>query len=316
MISISAMLAAGVICLQCFVLNADAAANTDHLDPGERLTAGERLVSADGRYVLTMQDDGNLVEYAPGNVAVWAAGTDQPTSEARLQPDGNLVVIAPGDVPVWSTHTNGSAGSTLELQSDGNVVVYAPGHLVRWSSDSGAPVSGEPQQSEPETPAAPVEPASDGTAARLCRGWGGVANNVVGAAVGSLRPAILGERDLGTPTLDGNVVRVDSKVSFYGWGACGNQIAFQMQTKACGAFGCHWETRNHGKWEFFWAHDDTGEIAQQVTMSCRPGTNSYRVHMAVVGLASTGDIGENGKAVAGAEVDSEGEDGPVVKLTC
>src|SRR5687768_2724166 len=73
-----------------------------------------------------------------------------------------------------------------------------------------------------------------------------------------------------------------------------------MQTKACGAFGCHWETRNHGKWKFFWAHDDTGEIPQQVTMSCRPGTHSYRVHMAVVGLASTGHIGENGKAVAGA----------------
>jgi hypothetical protein len=75
-----------------------------------------------------------------------------------------------------------------------------------------------------------------------------------------------------------------------------------MQTKACGVWGYTWETRNHGKWEFFWAHDDTGAIAQQVTMSCRPGTHSYRVHMAVVGLASTGDISENGKAVAGAEV--------------
>jgi len=120
--------------MQSFVLNADAAANTDRLIPGERLAAGERLVSPDGQYVLAMQGDGNLVEYAPGNRAVWATSTNRPNSEARLQTDGNLVVIAPGNTPVWSTRTDGTPGTTLELQNDGNLVLYAPGHVARWSS--------------------------------------------------------------------------------------------------------------------------------------------------------------------------------------
>ncbi|MEV6489835.1 CHAP domain-containing protein [Actinoplanes sp. NPDC051633] len=134
MITISAILASGVVLLQSFVLNADAASNTDRLNPGERLVAGERLVSPDGQYVLAMQGDGNLVEYAPGNRPVWATATRRPNSEARLQSDGNLVVIAPGNVPVWSSRTDGNAGSTLELQNDGNIVLYAPGHLARWST--------------------------------------------------------------------------------------------------------------------------------------------------------------------------------------
>lgn len=73
-----------------------------------------------------MQGDGNLVEYAPGNRAVWAGGTGRAGSVVRLQDDGNLVIIAPGNVPVWSTGT------------DGNLVVYASGHVARRSSRSGS----------------------------------------------------------------------------------------------------------------------------------------------------------------------------------
>jgi len=155
------------------------------------------------------------------------------------------------------------------------------------------------------------------SAAKRCKGVGGVANNFVAAVTGSLQPAILGEANLGTPYLDGNVVRVDSSVPFYSWGSCSSQVAFQMQSKVCGALGCHWITRNHGTFEFLWAHDDTGVVSQQVAMGCRDGTNSYRVHMAVVGVKRTGDVNEAGKPEPpGVEIHSETEDGPVVKLTC
>jgi len=113
---------------------AEAAAGTDRLNPGETLGAGARLVSANGQFVLTMQSDGNLVEYAAGNRAVWATGTARGGSVARMQTDGNLVVIAPGNVPVWATGTSGNPNATLEVQNDGNIVVYATGHIARWAS--------------------------------------------------------------------------------------------------------------------------------------------------------------------------------------
>ncbi|MEU1393509.1 MULTISPECIES: hypothetical protein [unclassified Nonomuraea] len=112
---------------------AQAAANTPVLAAGETLAAGQRLVSPDGQYVLVMQNDGNLVLYAPGNRAVWATGTHAGGSGAEMQRDGNLVVYAPGHVAVWATGTGGRLH--LELQNDGNAVLYTDdGHLARWAS--------------------------------------------------------------------------------------------------------------------------------------------------------------------------------------
>ncbi len=116
---------------------APAEAEKNRLLPNEQLGPGQRLVSPDGRFVLIMQKDGNLVEYAPGNRAVWASGTSTPQSIVRMQKDGNLVVIAPGNKPVWGTGTDGNPNATLELQDDGNVVVYAQGHKAIW--DAGIP---------------------------------------------------------------------------------------------------------------------------------------------------------------------------------
>ncbi len=103
------------------------------LHPREQLTPGEQLHSPDGRFVLVMQLDGNLVQRAPGNQPVWSSNTFRPNSVALMQSDGNFVVIAPGNVPVWATDTSYS-DSVLEVQNDGNVVVYSPGHFARWSS--------------------------------------------------------------------------------------------------------------------------------------------------------------------------------------
>lgn len=113
---------------------AAAGANSDRLLANEYLDAGQRLVSPDGQFVLTMQGDGNLVEYAPGNRAVWSSGTNRPGSILRMQGDGNVVIVAPGNQAVWATGTSGNQNATLELQNDGNVVVYGQGHQARWST--------------------------------------------------------------------------------------------------------------------------------------------------------------------------------------
>ena len=169
-----------------------------------------------------------------------------------------------------------------------------------------------------DTAHASASPGVASSAADLCQGIGGVANNLLGAVTGSLYPAILAEPDLGTPYLDGNVVRADSSVAFYSWGSCANQVAFQMQEHVCGFWGCNWVTRNHGTPEFFWAHDDTGVVAQQVTMGCRPGTHSYRVQMQVYGVSSSGDVNpaDDAPEAIGVESDNDTETGPAVQLTC
>ena len=201
------------------------------------------------------------------------------------------------------------------LTADG---VVGPATLAALDDAASGNTNPAPAASSAAPATQPTTSGGESTGESLCKGVGGVASNLLGAATGSLNPAIIGEPDLGTPYLDGVVIRADSSVPFYSWGSCANQVEFQMQTKICGLWGCNWVTRNNGIPEFFWAHDDTGAVSQQVTMSCRPGTNSYRVQMRVTGLSSSGDLNpENDEPEAiGAELDNDTEDGPVIKLTC
>lgn len=213
---------------------------------------------------------------------------------------------------------DGMVGPATKKALEAAVSVPTPTLLPPTASASPQPAAGSGSPVPTPTATTGAVPVSSSSGASLCKGAGGVLNNVVGAATGSLQPAILGEPDLGTPYLDGDVVRVDSSVPFYSWGSCADQVAFQMQTKVCGFFGCNWVTRNNGIPEFFWAHDDTGVVSQQVTMACRAGTNSYRVQMQVIGLSSSGDVdSQTGEAEAiGVEQENDTETGPVIKLTC
>jgi hypothetical protein len=125
------LVCAGLVTLAAPV--ASAGPGGSYLAANERLNPGERLWTVNG-ISLVMQSDGNLVEYAPGNRAVWASNTNKAGSIVVMQPDGNLVIIAPGNVAVWSTRTGGNPGATLELQTDGNLVVYGQGHVARWAN--------------------------------------------------------------------------------------------------------------------------------------------------------------------------------------
>lgn len=112
--------------------SATGAAGGDSLGPGETLIPNQRLVSGDGRYVLVMQGDGNLVEYAPNNVPIWASGTGTANSRLVMQGDGNLVIYTPAGTPVWATATNGTGGSFVQLQNDANIVVYTGSRTAVW----------------------------------------------------------------------------------------------------------------------------------------------------------------------------------------
>ena len=97
------------------------------------LTAGQALVSPDGRYTLVFQSDGNLVEYASGGRPVWASGTAARGGRLIAQPDGNLVIYNASGGPVWATGTGSTVRVRLVLQDDGNLVLYRSGSAM-WSS--------------------------------------------------------------------------------------------------------------------------------------------------------------------------------------
>ncbi|ORB83230.1 lectin [Mycobacterium kansasii] len=140
---------------------------SDTLGAGQRLQQGDSLVSNNGAYTLTLQEDGNLVLTADG-APVWATATDgQNVVRAELQTDGNFVLYTP-ERAVWHSDTMGSKNVRLVLQDDRNLVLYAADGPV-WSAGTqtdtppadlqksvGAPeVTGTAQAAQPVGEAAP-----------------------------------------------------------------------------------------------------------------------------------------------------------------
>ncbi|BBX68844.1 hypothetical protein MPSYJ_23050 [Mycolicibacterium psychrotolerans] len=105
---------------------------------GQWLEVGKYLQSANGRFRLYMQGDGNLVLYdeAQGHRALWASNTSgRPGLRAVMQGDGNLVLYS-GSTGVWSSKTNGHNGARLVVQDDGNLVIYK-GSTAVWDRNAG-----------------------------------------------------------------------------------------------------------------------------------------------------------------------------------
>lgn len=107
----------------------------DRMVEGLTLRAGDSLRSADRRFRLTMQGDGNLVEYDAGGHVLWASHTSGRDAYAVLQGDGNFVVYQ-GGAARWSSNSADFPDVQLRLQNDGNVVAYSQG-LAVWASSSG-----------------------------------------------------------------------------------------------------------------------------------------------------------------------------------
>jgi hypothetical protein len=133
------------------------------LSPGQEITSGTQIASPDGRFVLQMQSDGNLVLRAPGNRPLGDTGTaGHDGTIAVMQADGNFVLRAPGNIPIWASGTDGHPGTVLQVQDDGGVVLYAPGHQALRVI---FPAVLDPQNSVPTPtvpPTTPPAPANNG----------------------------------------------------------------------------------------------------------------------------------------------------------
>lgn len=106
-----------------FILNNSLA--TNQLSQGTTMYGGDYIVSPNGKFVTTMQYDGNFVTYAGGR-AVWNTGTaGNYGNYVTFQSDGNLVVYNAGNSPLWWSSTWGMGANNTALQDDGNIHIYA-----------------------------------------------------------------------------------------------------------------------------------------------------------------------------------------------
>lgn len=122
--------------LSLSVSQASATDYTFRFFAGQTLYPGESVYSPNRLYRITMQGDGNLVQFSmPGNKPFWSSGTFRGGSVAQLQDDGNFVIYAPGHVAIWSTNTR-NRGNILTVQDDANVVLRAPGNVPVWATNS------------------------------------------------------------------------------------------------------------------------------------------------------------------------------------
>lgn len=113
------------------------------------LRRGMSLTSVDGRFTISLQNDGNFVLSGLGRV-LWAS--NHAADFVLMQSDGNLVGYTNAGGATWSTGTSSSGANHLVVQSDGNLVLYtndshavwsshtryagSVGHIVQWSGDT------------------------------------------------------------------------------------------------------------------------------------------------------------------------------------
>lgn len=166
------------------------------LASGQKLAAGQSLRSANGRYELSLLQDGNLVErdLMTGALA-WSSNTSGTGAQvAIMQGDGNLVLckadpatacVADNNV-VWSSATNGHAGAWLAVQNNGDLTM-----LPRDASASATPLW--QQDIAPEVPSAPPAIATSTPAPDGATGLASSASQTT-AAIGLFTP---GEAPLG-----------------------------------------------------------------------------------------------------------------------
>jgi len=113
---------------------AGALTGEDTLRPGEQLSVGQALVSADGSQALVLQADGELALFGADGSLRWASGTAVEGAVLSVAADGDVVLAGPDGSVVWRTETSGSPGARLVLQDDGDLVVRDAQDAVRWDS--------------------------------------------------------------------------------------------------------------------------------------------------------------------------------------
>ena len=107
---------------------ADVVVNAGEFQPGHQWTSG--------KFSLLFSNVGNLeLRDTASDKLLWDTKTaGSGATKLAMQEDGNLVVYAPADKPLWASDTNANPGAALRIQEDGNLVIYSAAGKPLWSS--------------------------------------------------------------------------------------------------------------------------------------------------------------------------------------
>jgi hypothetical protein len=113
-------------------VSASRAATSGVLKSGEKLAGGQEVKSANGKFTLRMQTDGNLVFLNDKGEVKFHTGTaPNKGAVATMQADGNLTVTKNGKA-LFHTGTQGK-DVTLHVQDDENLTLRTPDGKVLWA---------------------------------------------------------------------------------------------------------------------------------------------------------------------------------------
>lgn len=104
--------------------------------PRATLERNQAWTSGNGRAILRLQEDGNLVLYKDGRPVWQAPNSWGRGNTAVFQEDGNFVVYDQRGEPVWASDTY-RRGSYLAVQDDGNLVIYNAARQPIWATNTG-----------------------------------------------------------------------------------------------------------------------------------------------------------------------------------
>lgn len=90
---------------------------------GEVLTPGQKLLSPNGRYHLIYQTDGNLVFYQSSQILWQTQTAGRPAGVASMQTDGHLCLYSPGNVFYWGTGVYGFTNGKLVVEDSGGLSI-------------------------------------------------------------------------------------------------------------------------------------------------------------------------------------------------
>ncbi len=110
------------------------------LECEQMLQQDESIWSANGKFELRLQSDGNLVLYesieGQERRVIWATNTERQGRGPyllKMQSDGNLV-LSDSQSRVWASNTGGNRCSRCVLQDNGILEVYTAAGQLTWTS--------------------------------------------------------------------------------------------------------------------------------------------------------------------------------------
>jgi hypothetical protein len=106
------------------------------LREGQSLYQGQGVRSCNGRAFFVHQGDGNIVLYDGGRVLAASNIMDSSSNVLTMQSDGNLVEYSRDGRVIWSSNSSGHNGGELRVEDDCRVAIYDRNGRAFWQTNT------------------------------------------------------------------------------------------------------------------------------------------------------------------------------------